>query len=60
MANRKEGAATPNQRQGQEQPQQPDTAGQRHLHKTGQILNWNFQGSQRKMQKHIYSVQMIG
>ena len=36
MANREEGAATPNWRQGQEQPQQPDAAGQRHLH-----INWS-------------------
>ena len=32
MANREEGAATPNWRQGQEQSQQQDAAGQRHLH----------------------------
>ena len=32
MSNREEGAVTPNQRQGQEQPQQPDAARQRHLH----------------------------
>ena len=61
MANREEGAAAPNWRQGQEQPQQQDAAGQWHLH-----INWsnfkprNFQGSQRKMQNHIYYVQMIG
>ena len=36
MANREEGAAVPNQRQGQEQPQQQDVAGQRHLH-----INWS-------------------
>ena len=36
MANREEGVATPNQRQGQEQPQQQDVAGQRHLH-----INWS-------------------
>ena len=29
MTNREEGAATPNWRQGQEQPQQPGAAGQR-------------------------------
>ena len=34
MANREEGAAAPNQRQGQEQPQ--DAIGQRHIH-----LNWS-------------------
>ena len=36
MANREEGAAAPNQRQGQDQPQHQDAAGQRHLH-----LNWS-------------------
>ena len=36
MANREEGAAAPNQRQGQEQPQHQDAAGQRHIH-----LNWS-------------------
>ena len=60
MANREEGAAAPNLRQGQEHPQPQDAAGQRHIH-----LNWSnfkpeFLGSQKKMQKHIYCVQMIG
>ena len=32
MANREEGAATPNQRQGQEQPQPLDIVRQRHIH----------------------------
>ena len=36
MANREEGAAAPNQRQGQEQPHHQDAAGQRHIH-----LNWS-------------------
>ena len=36
MANREEGAAMPNQRQGQEQPQPQDAVGQRHIH-----LNWS-------------------
>ena len=36
MANREEGAPTPNQRQGQEQPQQQDATGQRPLH-----INWS-------------------
>ena len=35
MANREEGAATPNWRQQQEQPQPQDAVGQRHIH-----LNW--------------------
>ena len=32
MANRKEGAAVPNQRQGQEQPHHQDAARQRQIH----------------------------
>ena len=36
MANREEGADAPNCRQGQEQPQHQDAAGQRHIH-----LNWS-------------------
>ena len=36
MANREEGAAAPNQRQGQEQHQHQDTVGQWHLH-----INWS-------------------
>ena len=36
MANREEGAATPNWRQGQDQPQHQDAARQRHIH-----LNWS-------------------
>ena len=36
MANREEGAATPNHRQGQEQTQHQDAAGQMHIH-----LNWS-------------------
>ena len=36
MTNREEGAATPNQRQGQEQPHHQDAVGQRHIH-----LNWS-------------------
>ena len=36
MANREEGGATPNQRQGQDQPQHQDAAGQRHIN-----LNWS-------------------
>ena len=60
MANREEGAAAPNQRQGQEQPQHQEAVGQQHLY-----INWSnfkpeFQESQKKMQKHIYYVQMIG
>ena len=36
MANREEATAAPNPRQGQEQPQHQDAAGQRHLH-----INWS-------------------
>ena len=36
MANREEGPATPSWRQGQDQSQDQDAAGQRHLH-----LNWS-------------------
>ena len=44
MANREEGGATPNWRQGQEQLQQQDAAGQRHLHITGQNFKPEFSG----------------
>ena len=36
MANREEGAAAPNQRQGLEQPEHQHAVGQRHIH-----LNWS-------------------
>ena len=36
MANREEGAAMPNQRQGQERPHPQDAVTQRHIH-----LNWS-------------------
>ena len=36
MANREEGAAAPNWRQGQEQHQHQDAAGQQHIH-----INWS-------------------
>ena len=36
MANREEGAAAPNQRQGQEQPHHQDAVRQRHIH-----LKWS-------------------
>ena len=60
MANREEGAATPNQRQGKEQPCLQDAVGQRHIH-----LNWSnfkpeFSENQKRMQRHIYYAQMIG
>ena len=53
MANREEGAATPNQRQGQDQPQHQDAAGPRHLH-----LNWSnfkpaFSGKPEGAEAHL-------
>ena len=36
MADREEGAAAPNQKQGQNQPQNQEAAGQQHLH-----INWS-------------------
>ena len=60
MANIEEGAATPNWRQGQEQPQPKMQLDKGTYILTGQTLSHNFQESQRKMQKHIYCVQMIG
>ena len=60
MANREEGAATPNERQGQDQPQHQDAAGQRHLH-----LNWSnfkpeFSGKPEEDAEPHYCIQMIG
>ena len=60
MANKEEGAATPNQRQGQEQPQPQDAIRQRHIH-----LNWSnfkpeFSGKPEEDQEHIYCIQMTG
>ena len=53
MANRKEGAAVPNWRQGQEQHQLQDTAGQQHLH-----INWSnfkpeFSGKPEDAEAHL-------
>ena len=53
MANREEGAAAPNLRQGQEQPQHQDVAGQRHLH-----INWSnfkpeFSGKAEDAEAHL-------
>ena len=45
MANREEGAAIPNQRQGQEQPSSPGCSQTKaHTFLTGQTLSQNFQG----------------
>ena len=60
MGYREEGAAAPNWRLGQEQPQPQDASGQRNIH-----LNWSnfmpeFSGKPERMQKHIYCIQMIG
>ena len=60
MANREEGAPVPNHRQGQEQPQHQDAAGQRHIHLNWSNLNKNFQENQKKMQRHICYGQMTG
>ena len=64
MADAEEGAAAPNQRQGQiqqpnQQQQNQDAVGQRHLH-----INWSnfkpeFSGKERR-QKHNYYVPMTG
>ena len=53
MANREEGAATSNWRQGQDQPQHQDAARQRHLH-----LNWSnfkpeFSGKPEDAEAHL-------
>ena len=58
MSNREEGAAAPNWRQGQEQHQHQDTAGQQHLHTNWSQFKSEFSGNQKKMQKHIYYVPM--
>ena len=53
MANREEGAATLNRRQGQEQPQHQDAVRQRHIH-----LNWSnfkpkFSGKPEDAEAHL-------
>ena len=60
MVDREEGAVAPNQRQGQNQQQNQEPAGQQHLHITGLILSQNSQESQKKMQKCICYILMIG
>ena len=60
MANREEGAAVPNRRQGQEQPQHQDAAGQRHIH-----LNWSnfkpeFSGKPEEDAQHTCYGRMTG
>ena len=71
MAERGEGIAAPNQRQGknqqnqqqnkQQQQQNHDPKGQQqHLHINWSILSQNSQENQKKMQGHIYFIQMIG
>ena len=44
MANREEGAATPNWRQGQDQPQHQDEARQRHIHQNWSNFKPEFSG----------------
>ena len=56
MANREEGAAAPNCRQGQEQPQPQDAVGQRHIY-----LNWSnfkpeFSGKARSRCRTTFTV----
>ena len=54
MADREEGAAAPNQRQGQNQQQNQEPVGQQHLH-----INWsNFKPEEDA--EHTYYIQMIG
>ena len=48
MANREEGAAAPNQRQGQEQPQPQDAVGQRHIHPKWSNFKPEFSGKPEK------------
>ena len=53
MADRGEGAAAPNQRQGQNQQQNQEVAGQEHLH-----INWSkfkpeFLGKQEDVEAHL-------
>ena len=60
MADREEGAAVPSLRQGQNQQQNQEPAGQQHLH-----INWSnskpeFLGKPEMMQKHTYYVPVIG
>ena len=53
MANREEGAATPNQRQGQDQPQHQDAARQRHLHLNWSIFKPEFSGKPEDAEAHL-------
>ena len=53
MADREEGAAAPNQRQGQNQQQNQEVAGQQHLH-----INWSnfkpeFSGKPEDAEAHL-------
>ena len=67
MAEREEGTAVPNQRQGenqqqnQQRQQNQDLAGQQqHLHINWSSFKSEFLGNQKKMQRHIYYAPMIG
>ena len=60
MANREEGAAAPNWRQGQNNLNPKVQSDKGTYISTGQILSQNFQGNWKRMQKHIYCTQMIG
>ena len=61
MANREEGAAAPNCRQGQGNSLNTRMQLDKGTYIfTGQILNQNFQENQKKMQRHICYDQMTG
>ena len=53
MANREEGAVTPNCRQGQEQLQHQDAAGQRHIHLNCSIFKPEFLRKPEDAEAHL-------
>ena len=53
MVNREEGAATPNQRQGQGQPQTQDAVGQRHIHLKWSNFKPEFSGKPEDAEAHL-------
>ena len=60
MADREEGAAVPNQRQGQNQQKIKNQLDSDIYISTGLILSQNSQESQKKMERHTYYIAMIG
>ena len=60
MANREEGAAAPVEDKDRNNLNPKIQLDKDTYISTGQILSQNFQESQKKMQKHIYYIQMIG